>query len=212
MMRFISGLAGFALLGGVTMPSFATAITQGGSSVVPSTIATFSGFNTLAMTPSMPYSIGGTDTGFVGESAGTWTGNPFGPNDLTFVYQVYVSTGSIAQLSGSPYGGFSLDVEQYQDSGTTAASNAIFTSGGAIEFNFANDLTPTEESYFLIVSTNAPFYNSGPIGLVNAPGVPTSDPGYAPSTSPIPEPSTLSLLGTGILGIGAGLRRRALRK
>jgi hypothetical protein len=160
------------------------------------------------MTPSMPYAFAsGAEQGFVGESVGTWTDNPFGATDLTYIYQVYVSDGDIQHLSGSDFSGFSLDVEQYPDDGTNPATNADLNAG-VIEFNFlGNGLSSTEESYWLIVNTDTPYFTTGSIDL-NEGG--TTLNGYAPAATP--EPSTLTLLGTGLLGIAAGWRRRILRK
>lgn len=206
-MKHLTRIAIAVLMAGVATPSFATPILPG-QTVVPNTISSFGGtFTTLGITPSMPYSYaGGLDQGFVGESVGTWTNNPFGANDLTFVYQVYVSAGDIQHVSGFDFGGFSLDVEQYVDDGTNAATNADFNFG-VIEFNFldGNALTPTDESYWLIVNTDATAYTAGTIGLIDGGG--TTLTGFAPSMT-TPEPPSLCLFVTGLLGIAAGLRRR----
>jgi hypothetical protein len=213
-MKILSGIcvAAALLMAGAATPSFATALAPGGT-VVPNTVA-FTGFSALATTGVQGYSYGGgADTGLYISEVGTFAGNPFGANDMTFVYQVEVSKGDIQHISGFDFdnGTWKIDVAQSVDgTGTTPATDATFNFG-VVEFDFPgpnSSLLPGDISYILIINTNAPTWTAGTIGLIDGGG--TTEPGFAPANTP--EPSTLSLLGTGLLAVGAGLRRKMLRK
>ena len=212
-MKILSGIAVLALLtAGAATPSFATAITPG-ATVVPNTV-TFGGTFTSLGSIATTYAIDG-DSGQVGASVGTWSLNPFGANDLTFVYQVFVNTGDVARVTGSNFSGFSLDVEQAPfGSSTNAAVTADLNTLGVVGFNFtpplSNELTAGQETYLLIVNTNATAFNPGIISVID--GATATVDGFETTTAATPEPSTLSLLGTGLLAVGAGLRRKMRRK
>jgi hypothetical protein len=76
-----------------------------------------------------------------------------------------------------------------------------------VGFDFNPNLLPVATSYLLIVDTNATGFTSGPMSVIDDNTFTT--PGFAPANTP--EPSTLSLLGTGLLAAGAGLRRKMRR-
>jgi len=215
-MKILSGIPVLALLmvGAVT-PSFATSLPVNGT-VVPNTVATFFGFNTLGVIASESYSAtpasGPPDTGTIETAVGTWSGNPFGPNDLTFVYIVLASSGDVTRVTGSDFAGFNIDVEQLAEgSNSNPAISADLNSLGVVGFNFtppvSNELGPGKETYLLIVNTNATIFTAGTVSVIDA--ATATDPAFEPTVAP--EPSTLSLLGTGLLAVGAGLRRRMRR-
>ena len=105
--------------------------------------------------------------------------------------------------------GFNTDVFTNIDgSGTTQPSDAArSTSGVVVGFDFNPNLLPVSTSYLLIVDTNATSWVAGPMSVIDDNTFTT--PGFAPAATP--EPSTLSLLGTGLLAAGAGLRRKMRR-
>ncbi|HEX5284658.1 MAG TPA: PEP-CTERM sorting domain-containing protein [Bryocella sp.] len=218
-MKILNGISVCALLiaGAVATPSFATLLPDGGSVTPPPTVS-LTGFTVLNTTGTQGYSYAaGADAGTYLSEVGTWAGNPFGASDLTFVYQVTVTAGDIQHISGSNFAGTLLDVAQSQtgtgfSTGERAAADATFNFG-VVEFDFpgaGGALTPgaNATSYILIVNTNATSYSTGTIGLIDGGG--TTVNGFMPGAAP--EPSTLSLLGTGLLAAGAGLRRRMVRK
>ena len=77
----------------------------------PHTILASTGVQAYSF-PAVGFPNAGIDTGFVEELAVTCTCNPYGANDITFMYQFSVTGGDISGLSGSFYGTFLTDVNQ----------------------------------------------------------------------------------------------------
>jgi hypothetical protein len=210
-MKILSGISIAALLmAGAATPSFATSLAPG-ATVVPTTVAGnfFSTFTILANTGAVAYTMG-DDSGTIQEWVGTWTGNPVAGDDMVFVYQVHITSGDGGRVTGGSYAGFNTDVFDNIDGvGTTAPVDAARSASGVVVgFDFNPNLAPGATSYLLIVDTNANTWVAGPMSVIDDntfTGV-----GFAPANTP--EPSTLSLLGTGLLAVGAGLRRKMLRK
>jgi hypothetical protein len=134
--------------------------------------------------------------------------NPFGAGDLTFVYQVTVTGGDIARVSGSDFGLFLTDVVQGVPHSPFVAGTAPSSSadrditGAVVGFNFMPKLIPdggppANSSLDLIIRTNAKSFTSGSIGLIDGGGTTMS--GFAPST--VPEPAFYGLLLLGMSGL-----------
>ncbi len=215
-MKVLSGISVLALLiAGAATPSFATSISPGGVVVpgIESGTATI-----LADTGVVNFNFGG-DVGTVQEVvAQGFTGSPFA-GDISFIYQITVSGGNIDNLTTENFAapGLSVDVGQSSEGifgppyGSTEATVAAWTTDGTtIGFGFGlpDGLTPGDVSYLLIINTNMTTYEAGAFSLQD--GQTQNFDGFVP-VGPVPEPSTLSLLGTGLLAAGAGLRRKMRR-
>jgi len=164
----------------------------------------------LADTGLESYSYGSPlSTGTIREIVIADTSNPFGPGDLSFVYQASVATGDLGRVTGSSFAGVLTHVginnplAPFITSGT-ATPTLITRSAGAgdvIGFNFIPGIAPdagsSDTSFALIVRTNATTFNPGSIGVIDGGGQTLV--GFAPTV--IPEPGTLLLLGSGIAGL-----------
>lgn len=159
--------------------------------------------------------------------------------NLDFYYQITNDEGSRTALPAllaaffsvpfdpvGPY--FATDVVQTAAAfgpflpGAQAAAYAERSVIGYVGFLFASDcecaglLDPGDTSYTFIVRTNASAYDTS--GLIGIPDgqltfAPAFQPaGLPPLVAPVPEPGTLALLASGLLGIaGMGRARRAAR-
>ena len=202
------GLAGL-VVGVALLPLGATAsLIPPGGTVTPVPMADAAG-PIVADTGLLPYSFGlpaGTDSGTAREIVVADSLNPFGAGDLTFIYQVHVTTGEIGRVTGSDYTSFLTDVSQFSPhspfitTGTHPADLADRSvDGSVVGFDFLTAITPdtgtTDTSLSLLIRTDAKHFTSGSIGLIDGGGA--TEPGFAPAGVPIPSAAWggLALLG-----------------
>jgi hypothetical protein len=206
------GFIAVAAVLGLLAPSAAHAtLLPPGATVTP--VAESGTFTQLATTGPLTVSFA-TTMGKLQASVGTFTGNPFGSSDMTFIFQVKLDTGSglVEHLTGASFTSFQTDVGFMASgplgTGTVAptGANRAF-DGSVVKFDFVPGLSGGQLSETLIINTDAPSFGKGTIGLID--GSAQGFDGFQPT----PEPGTLLLLGGTALGVGAAAawRRRKVR-
>ena len=213
----------FSLLGAaLAVPAtsaFATSITAG--QTVTAQSVSFSNSNMVASTSGTlsptPNTYSGTYTEFVYRDSSNTVGSCAG-QCLTFVIRVTDTTGSadaIERVSTSIFSSAFLYNVGYSDSnGRNSLAdpvNPLFindSASGVIGFDFSEGtgIMPGSTSAFLVIQTNATNYVPGTITTQDG-GV-AAVPAFMPSAA-TPEPSSLMLLGTGMLSAaGVAFRKR----
>lgn len=135
--------------------------------------------------------------------------NTFCSNCLDFVYQ-FTNLGPHPnqRYSMSSFSGFLVDAgtNPFGSHDPNTVSRSFVQSGDVVSFNFdqfGNDVHPGETTVQLVIETNAVTFTSGFLSAQDG----TAGSGVAFQPAAVPEPTSLMLLGSGVLLAGRVLRK-----
>jgi hypothetical protein len=132
---------------------------------------------------------------------------------LDFVYE-FTNNGldPNERYSMSSFAGFNVDVgnSPFGIHDPNTVSRSVSLNGSVISFNydqFGNDVLAGETTAQLVIMTDARYFTSGFLSAQDG----TAGSGVAYQPSAVPEPTSLFLLGSGVLAVGGILRRTRLK-
>jgi hypothetical protein len=141
---------------------------------------------------------------YIGDAA-----NPFGASDVTFIYKAIAGgapSSDVSSVTFGDFGGASLKGADASCSGCTASPLFGANGSGGFFFDFSPVIPVGGQSDYLIVYTDQTNITTGLASLHD-----TSETGLAADLAAAPEPRSLALVGSGLIGLAGLLRRRLLQ-
>jgi hypothetical protein len=146
--------------------------------------------------------------------------NPFGLNDMTFVYQILNTSANpaadIARMTVGDFTGFQTDAYFVPRSGNLDPAYFDRPSASTVGISFApiplgsGVIFSGQTSDLLVVHTDSKVFDVTHPSLIDSTTTNNGPLSYAPTTNiPSPEPSTLVLAGLAALGLFVAARRKA---
>ena len=168
--------------------------------------------------PTLASTSGTITTPTFTDTYSTWVvrdpGNTFCANCLDFIYQYTLLGPDVNQrYSMSSFAGFMVDAgtNPFGVHDPITVSRSLTAGGPLISFNFdqfGDEMQPGQTTVDLVIETNAVTFTTGYLSAQD--GTAGSGVGYAPLAS-VPEPTSMLLVGGGLLVLGRFLRKSRAR-